>query len=277
MNPVPASNHKPHAEEIRTQGYTVYPGFLDNKDLQKARETLDRIFEREEDKGHNPGERLTDSHQISFMLVAKSRFFRRLCFHPGLQQLCTEMLGPGFILSAMNGLSVLPGGKRQPLHIDQDESTPGMIVSLQCVIALDPFTKDNGATRLLPGSQDKIWTRDADIHALEPDAFQLEVPAGSAIIYNGGLLHGGSANQTGISRRALHFYFSRPWVTPHWEFEDSFPEKLKRQLSHDEKRLFAWYAKPRKCSARHYHKIKASDPTYRSSFLMQPIRRLLGW
>lgn len=124
------------AEGIRTQGYTVIPEFLDTPKLEKSRTTLDQIFEREKGSGKNPEERLTDTYRISFMLALKSGFSRRLCLHPEVNALCRELLGAGYILSTMNGFAMLPGGKGQPLHIDQDESTPGILVGLPCVVAL---------------------------------------------------------------------------------------------------------------------------------------------
>ena len=53
--------------------------------------------------------------------------------------------------------------------------------------ALDDFTVENGATRLIPGSH--LWPRDREPQPGE--AVAAVAPAGSAILWLGGVLHGG--------------------------------------------------------------------------------------
>jgi ectoine hydroxylase-related dioxygenase (phytanoyl-CoA dioxygenase family) len=77
---------------------------------------------------------------------------------------------------------------------------------------LDDFTSENGATRVVPGSQN--WKRLpqealADPLASHPEERLLLAPAGSVIVMNTHAWHGGTANRTARPRRALHAFYCR--------------------------------------------------------------------
>jgi ectoine hydroxylase-related dioxygenase (phytanoyl-CoA dioxygenase family) len=74
---------------------------------------------------------------------------------------------------------------------------------------LDDFTEDNGGTRLVPGSH---LVRERGDYALE-QTIAAEGPAGSALIFDGRLVHGTGANLTkDEERRAILSYYCRPFV-----------------------------------------------------------------
>jgi ectoine hydroxylase-related dioxygenase (phytanoyl-CoA dioxygenase family) len=77
---------------------------------------------------------------------------------------------------------------------------------------LDDFTAGNGATRVVPGSH-RLGQRPgdamADPAARHPGQVQLIAPAGTVVIFNSHLWHGGTRNRTARPRRALHSYFTR--------------------------------------------------------------------
>jgi ectoine hydroxylase-related dioxygenase (phytanoyl-CoA dioxygenase family) len=48
-----------------------------------------------------------------------------------------------------------------------------------------------------------------DPAATHPDEVTLQAPAGTVVIFNSHLWHGGTLNRTAVRRRALHAYFCR--------------------------------------------------------------------
>ena len=48
-----------------------------------------------------------------------------------------------------------------------------------------------------------------DPSAAHPDQVTLAAPAGTVIVFNSHLWHGGTRNNTGRPRRAMHSYFTR--------------------------------------------------------------------
>jgi ectoine hydroxylase-related dioxygenase (phytanoyl-CoA dioxygenase family) len=224
-----------HAEELRVRGYTIVEGILDAVQIRQARAAFDAILEREREIGPQRGWH-TETHQVSYMLPQKDPVFFSFCQNSRLLELMRLVLGPNCVLGTVNGLSMVPRGKAQSLHRDQAESVAGNVLTVNALHTLDDFTVANGATRVVPFSQDCPTSSAED----EKDAIHLEAPAGSLIAYNGGIMHAGSANTTDQPRRALHAFFLRPWIRPHWDFPRSFSPEIVARLLPEQKRLFGF-------------------------------------
>ncbi len=77
---------------------------------------------------------------------------------------------------------------------------------------LDDYTPENGSLRLVPGSH--RWGRlprdvQADPLAPHPEEVLITGRAGSVVVMNAHLWHGGTANQTDRPRTAVHAFFCR--------------------------------------------------------------------
>lgn len=224
-----------HAEELRVRGYTIVEDVLDATQIQLARAAFDAILERERAIGTQRGWH-NETHQVIYMLPQKDPVFFSFCQNSRVLELMRLVLGPNCILGTVNGLSMAPRGKAQSLHRDQAESVPGTVLTVNALHTLDDFTVANGATRVVPLSQDRPTASTES----EKDAIYLEARAGSLIAYNGGIMHAGSANTTDQPRRALHAFFLRPWIRPHWDFSRSFSPEIIAQLLPEQKRLFGF-------------------------------------
>jgi ectoine hydroxylase-related dioxygenase (phytanoyl-CoA dioxygenase family) len=117
-----------------------------------------------------------------------------------------------FKLSSLNFREALKGHGHQNLHADWGSDRDGRGHVLNSIWLLDDMNKENGATRLVPGSHKRPHT---DMQAFwdskartAPDEIQVEEPAGSVIIYNALMWHGGGHNHSGARRRTLHGYFT---------------------------------------------------------------------
>ncbi len=77
---------------------------------------------------------------------------------------------------------------------------------------LDDLPPDNGATRVVPGShRGGRLPKDAmaDPGAPHPDEVLVVGQAGTCLVFNSHLWHGGTLNQTAKPRRAIHAAFVR--------------------------------------------------------------------
>ena len=101
---------------------------------------------------------------------------------------------------------------------------------------LDDFTLENGATRLIPGSHHWDRTRAPALG----ETVAATAPAGSALIWLGGLLHGGGANRSNAVRRGVVVSYRLGWlapaerlqlVTPR-EVAAALPERLQQLLGY---------------------------------------------
>lgn len=109
----------------------------------------------------------------------------------------------------MNGCSAMAldicvGESEQPLHCDDQLiplPKPHVPIICNTMWALTDFTVENGATRLVPG------THRAD-RAAQPYGEPVEVvhavmKAGSVLVFDGSIWHGGGANRTSERRIGL--------------------------------------------------------------------------
>ena len=135
------------------------------------------------------------------------------CFtHPRVLACIAHVLSD-FKLSSLNFRAALPGHGRQPLHADFGGPVPAAGYQVcNSIWLLDDFTVGNGATRVVPGSHRAGRpAREAlpDPAAAHPDEVQLIAPAGTVVVFNSHLWHGGTLNRSDRPRRALHSYFTR--------------------------------------------------------------------
>ncbi|GAA1571046.1 MULTISPECIES: phytanoyl-CoA dioxygenase family protein [Kribbella] len=144
-------------------------------------------------------------------LVNKDPLFE-VCFsHPRVLAAMRHVLGE-FRLSSLNSRAALPGQGHQALHADFGHPVePGAYQVCNSIWLLDDFTPENGATRVVPGSHRRgTMPSDEmpDPAATHPDEIQLTAPAGTVVIFNSHLWHGGTQNRTTAPRRAMHSYFT---------------------------------------------------------------------
>ncbi|MDQ1449324.1 MAG: hypothetical protein QOC79_2295 [Actinomycetota bacterium] len=163
--------------------------------------------------------------QVAGMPGLSPTFAVHVMCHPLLLALCDRILSPSCARYQLNLGHLLqrdPGSDEQWLHRDEavwsDVPKPAPELQLATVIAFVDFTRENGATRIVPGSH-----RWPDRQLLPLDQMQqrapqpeeiayAEMPAGSAVVYTGGTLHGGGANVTDIPRRGAHLSYCLGWL-----------------------------------------------------------------
>lgn len=232
------------SERIATDGHAIVRQVLDDTDRAATIDALERIFAGEADIAE---ERRwsTDAYRVSYALPAKDPVFLSLCTRPAVLALARAVLGDDCVIAGFNGQTMQPCGSGQPLHRDHPVPTPGMTMYLHAVCALDPFTVANGATRVVTASH-RGSRAERDPAELEAMAIPIPLGAGDAVAFDGTLVHAAGANTTTGRRRALHLFFARPWVVPHWDFAATFDADAASALSEEQRRLLGFEAKPRR-------------------------------
>jgi ectoine hydroxylase-related dioxygenase (phytanoyl-CoA dioxygenase family) len=151
------------------------------------------------------------TNQRVWMLVNKGQAFRDLVLHPLVNDMMGHLLGKDFLLSSATANIAAPGSDPMYLHTDQGYVPFATAKPLVANIAwmLDDFTEENGGTRLGPGSHVREdWAVDQATPTLAAAG-----PAGSALVFDGRLIHGTGANQTiGTLRHAILTYYCRPFI-----------------------------------------------------------------
>lgn len=206
-------------------GYVVVPDVLDPALLEQIHEETVAIC-----KGMGSDD-IRDYLCIHFP-HKMSALMGEIAAHPEVVKLLTEIIGPNVKMMQSMLFIKAEGKPGQAWH--QDEShIPTRDRSLTAAwIALDDATVDNGCLWVLPGSHrggilyptrkqdDPRYDCTKEAHGFhDDDAVPVEVKAGTAVIFNGYLLHRSLPNKSNGFRRALvHHYMSAesllPWFRP---------------------------------------------------------------
>ena len=193
-------------------GYLVLHGMLTLDQVGMLNARLAAIFAAE---GENAGKEVHQEPGTQRLsnLANKDALFEWLFTHPRLLAGVSHVLGGDLKLSSLNYRAALPGAGLQSLHCDWSGPVPvGEYQVCNAIWLLDDFSPENGATRVVPGSH--RWEKTpqealADPTAPHPDEAILTEPAGTVVIFNSHVWHGGTINRTDALRRGVHSYFSR--------------------------------------------------------------------
>lgn len=167
-------------------------------------------------------------------LLARSRSSVEMVAHPLVLEVTKKILGPHadtFQLHLTQIINIGPGGQAQGLHRDQwcfnmFPFPADMDVEVSTIWALDDFTEENGATRVIPNSL-------LDPPAAIADTYRTvgaTMPKGSVVIYTGRTIHGGGANQSANIRRGLNVDYILGWLRQEENQYLSCPPEVARTL-----------------------------------------------
>ena len=191
------------AAQVEERGYAMVHGMLSEAELVFLQGTLDHvyaIYDPEKD-----GLQRVPGYHFSSNLVNKNPFFETMFLRHPIHDIARLILGEDCILSSLNSLEPLKGQGNQGLHRDGPPRPPEGTLALNSMWSVDGMDRENGATRLIPGSHLHGEAAPAD----EQGIIYAEAPPGSVVITNAHILHAASANHSGRRRRVMHGYFTR--------------------------------------------------------------------
>jgi len=246
MRQTPAYMTEAERQSLDQNGYILLEDFMSADLLESVRRRVEELFAAEGDQAGSEFKQEPQSRRLA-NLVDKGEIFLQVIAASEVLERVKYVLGPDFKLSSLNVRSANPHSDWvQPLHADvgaiADQN--GYWVA-NTVWMLDDFTAENGAIRIVPGSH--RWGRlpqQALVNpsAAHPDEILLTGTAGTVVVMNAHLWHGGTANHTSAERRALHAFYTRRdkpqqqyqkrWLRP--EVQQSLSPELRKLLALDD-------------------------------------------
>jgi ectoine hydroxylase-related dioxygenase (phytanoyl-CoA dioxygenase family) len=223
---VPEATVDDVAADLDERGYALVERLLTPDQVADHREALDGLLATTP-TGRNSFEGFRTRRV--YALYGKTRAFDDVALHPLLLGAAEHALGPHHQLSAPVALEIGPGETAQSLHRDEDVyplPRPHPQVVINSMWALCDFTVANGATRLVPGSH--RW--DPDRRPNDGEVVAADMPAGSMLVYLGGLWHGGGANTTAEPRPGVLIEFVVSWLRPQETQLLAVPPEVARTL-----------------------------------------------
>lgn len=193
---------------LEEQGYLVLPGFLSDAEVGRFRDRVEELYAEEGAGAGSEFKQEPGARRLANM-VDKGEIFEKVIETPEVLECIEAVLGPDFKLSSLNVRSANPlSDSAQPLHVDSGE-LPDEKGNAVCnsVWMLDEFTESNGALRVVPGSH--RWRRLPSPGEKIEGEVLVTGKAGTVVVMNAHMWHGGTANRTDRQRRAMHVYYTR--------------------------------------------------------------------
>lgn len=176
-------------------------------------------------------------------LVGRSPSSRELVQHPLVLDVTGRLLhrARAFQLHLTQVISIGPHSPGQSIHRDQwafdfFEFPSDHHVQCNTIWAMTDFTEANGATRLMPGSQD---LPDDFGHTVD-ETVPAEMAKGSCLLYTGKVYHGGGENRSDETRVGLNITYDVAWLRQEENQYLSVPREVAETLDDGLLRLMGY-------------------------------------
>ena len=200
------------------QGYLVVPDALDDDMLRRLVAASDRVDREErEDKRIDPGALMS-----KFRTIVEDDVYLELLDWPRTFPLVCDVLGWNiqhyishliyYPPEPQANADLKPGG----WHQDGGRPVPEMErpqprLSLKVAFWLSDISRpEHGGIRIIPGSHK--WDRPPDVKKDRDDILQVQVPAGTAVLFDRRMWHARGMNTSDLTRKVLFLGYSYRWL-----------------------------------------------------------------
>lgn len=237
------SNHI--KKSLSQDGYFLFRSVLQSSQCDLLIARLQKLWLEEGDAAGQENYLEPDIRRLA-NLADKGEIFRPIFGHPLILSAVAYVCGPEFHLSMLNARDVPPGmHKRMIYHQDVDggvKADENGYLSCTAIWMLDPFTAENGATRLVPGSH--LTNRHVsevmdDRYAAHPDEIALVGNPGDVLVFNGHCWHAGAGNHTDSPRQAILAHYLRADVPLSEDRRQHLSPESTKNLNEFERKLLA--------------------------------------
>jgi ectoine hydroxylase-related dioxygenase (phytanoyl-CoA dioxygenase family) len=219
------------AEALRTDGACIIDAAMAAGQLSHLKDEIMPYVEAT-DMGRDDftGRRTTRTGA----LVARSQTCRELVMDDRLILACEDFLKPfcdAYQLHLTQLIRIFPQQGAQPLHRDRlawgGYLPAALEPQLNTIWAVTDFTRENGATRVVPGSNHWESDRQADVDEIA----YAEMEAGSVLVYSGSVIHSGGRNDSDADRMGLNITYCLGWLRQEENQYLSCPPEIARDFA----------------------------------------------
>ena len=225
------------------EGYCIVDNLVSEDIINTVNEQMSTYIEVTDDGDNNA---LGKQTRRSGAVIARSTASHAMINHPLVVGAMTKYLSRNASKVQLNLTQVIaigPGNKEQFLHRDEgcwdwfDHFPVDFQTEVSTIWALDDFTEENGATRVIPRShKNDLIPTDFTLK----DTVAAEMNKGSVLIYSGKTIHGGGPNQSQGWRRALNVDYCIGWLRQEENQYLVVPPELAKTLPEDFQRLIGY-------------------------------------
>ncbi len=226
---------------IRSDGAAIVESYVDDEVADRVRDDLRPRFDavgRSSESDFNGYRTLRVNSVLDISAASVD-----IVGHAGMLAILDALLLPHcacYRIGSCTAIEIHPGESAQQLHRDDSiypVRIPGLELQVSVMWALEDFTLENGATRVLPGSH--RWSA-SRAPGDEDEVVQAPMGKGSALFYLGSVWHGGGANESNRPRAGLINTYSLGWLrqevnqylTIPRHIVAGFPERVQRLVGY---------------------------------------------
>jgi len=235
-------------EQLDDRGFAIVESVLDRDTLAQTRE---RMYAVRDCIGKEVGEeRLQRAGELGVLrlMMRFDPFFFRFLEIPEVLSIVDATVSSTAILHLQNGfiLPSFPATDRPSVfqnsyHQDFPRVLNGYVASVNVLFAIDDFTRDNGATWVVPGTQHRAGAPSAEL--VEKSAIPVECSAGSMIVFDSTLWHAAGSNTSGRDRLAINHQFTRSWIKQQIDYVRAIGSDVVHTLPARTQQLLGWYTR----------------------------------
>lgn len=196
---------------MQQDGALILSGMLSASEIAQFRQELDPYMEATKTGADDFTGRQTTR---TGALVARSEMARRMVMNPVITACANAFLSPfceRIQLHLTQIIRIKPGQGAQEIHRDRwawGRHMEKIEPQFNTIWAMTDFTKENGATRVVPGSTG--WP---DNRKAEPgEICQAVMAAGSVLLYTGSVFHSGGENRSVADRIGVNMTYTLGWL-----------------------------------------------------------------
>ncbi|EJU14628.1 phytanoyl-CoA dioxygenase [Sphingomonas sp. LH128] len=227
--------------QLERDGYCIISGAAARKSVDHLAEDLRPAFETTPfSKGPFYGKATRRFHG----LLHRSPRTAEFVLNPLVHGIAESILRPWcdtIQLNLTQAIEIAPGSESQPPHRDQDMwpiHAAGVEYLINVMWPFSPYTADNGATLIWPGSH----RRQDEIFIGREEAITADMEPGDALLFVGSTLHAGGANITNEPRRGMIISYSLGWLKPYELPWLAYPPPIARTFPQAVSRLAGYQA-----------------------------------
>ena len=225
---------------LERDGYTIIENVFDADKVARIRAASEPLFE-------HPGRNAFEGFRTRrlYSPLDDTRELDDIVEHPIALALLDELFDPNYLLSQLQVIDIAPGEAAQGIHVDDafyPWPRPRPPLGAATIIAIDDFTPDNGATRVIPGSH--TWGERYPTEEETAAAIPAVMPAGSMLFFLGTTWHSGGENRSDTARMAVTAQYCAPWCRPQESFLLSVSRERVATSSEHMQRLLGYSIHP---------------------------------
>lgn len=219
---------------LQTAGYVHFPGVISRDLVARLSTGIDDAIAKARANKHAIG-------NYAYLAQNEGPAFVELLELSPLQSYIDLILTDTCIISGYSVISNEPHQKnpiQTSIHRDHARFSRPYLLTLNLLYLVDDFTKENGATYLLPGSQ-HAGEKPSEEYFYK-NAIRIEGKAGDAVIFDSLAWHAGGVNETEQSRRGITKVYVRSYMRTQFDMPRATKPEVAEQLSERSRRLLAF-------------------------------------